>query len=211
MNNFLRKNLWLKLAALLLALFLWVFVLLRSQSEVSIEAIPQVKSYPAGFCVVDTTPDSVSLVLKGNQRVLSRLAPSDVKVQLALKEARAGRVFVPVKEEDIKAPPHIGLVSVRPPGVWVVLSRNVKVTVPVKPNIIGLPAEGYRVLRIEAFPDKATVECAPRGLKELATEPVDISGLTETLVEEAPVREPDRDLAVTPAQVRVKVTISKSE
>jgi len=211
MRNFIKENLWVKIAALLLAVFLWLFVLLRSQSEVSIDAEAQIKGLPPGFCVLKAEPPTFSLVLKGNERALARLRPADVKVQFTLDEARPGRVFVPVKKEDVKAPPHISLVSVRPRGLWVNLSRDVKMTVPIKPNIIGLPADGYAVENIEIVPDRATVECAPRELKELTTEPVDISGLTKTVIEGVPIKGPEGDLKVTPPEVRIKVTISKSE
>jgi YbbR domain-containing protein len=211
MRDFFKHNLWLKIAALLLSLFMWVFVLIRSQTEVSMEVETQVKSQPPGFCIVETIPKAVSVVLKGNERVLKRLRPSEIKVQFSIKEARTGRIYVTLSEESVKAPPHIGVVSIRPQGLWVVLTRNVKMTLPIKPNIIGLPGEGYGVEKVEVFPDRASLECAPRELKELTTEPVDISGVTDTVLEGAPIREPEGALKLTPREVRIKVTVTRQK
>lgn len=210
MKLFLKENFWLKLASLSLAVFLWFFVLFRSQSEITVEVEPRVQA-PGGFCVLETRPEAVSLTLKGNERILRRLKPSDIKIFFTISEAKGGKVFVALSEENIKLPPHIALQGVNPSGIWVVFSRNVKVTLPLKPNIIGLPTQGFRVERVEIFPEKAQVECAPRDLSQLSTDPVDISGANENISEETAIQKPEKGIKISPQQARVKVIIRRAE
>lgn len=208
MKLFFKENFWLKMASLFLAVFLWFFVLFKSQSEISIEVEPRIQA-PAGFCVLETRPENVSLALKGNEHILRRLKPSDVKILFTINEARSGRLFVPLTGDNIKLPPHIAVQSANPSGIWVVFSRNLKLTLPIKPNIIGVPGQGYKVDRVQLFPDKAQVECAPRDISQLTTEPVDISGASESVSEETAIQKPNNKIKVTPQQVGVKVIIRR--
>lgn len=208
--RFITDNFWLKLASVLLAVIMWFFVLFRSQVEVSMEVTPTFKQAPEALSVVEVNPEAVTVLLKGNERILGRLRPSDIKLVLNLKEGERGKTFIPIERDDIKTPPHVSPVSYKPTGIWVVLESTVKLTLPVRPDILGQPGQGYAVERIEVMPDMVEVEGAGEEMKSshLTTEPIDISGLTATLAKDVRIKAP-AGAALKPEQVKVRITIRR--
>ncbi len=205
-------NIWLKGAALLLSVFLWFFVLFRGQVEVTMDVEPQFSKIPAELTVAEKKPETVTVLLKGNEFVLKRLRPSDIKLPIELKEAETGRSFVHVDRKDIKTPPHVSVVSVSPDGVWVYLERRASAMLPVKPDVKGRPARGFIVYKIQAAPDKAEVQ-GPKDtldkLDSLRTDPIDINGVNGTLEKDSAIKVPEDIERITPGEVRVKIEIRR--
>ncbi len=208
-KEMIRNNLWLKVAALVLAIILWLFVIFRTQAEVSMEVEPRIKNAPGDMCVMDQKPSTINIVLRGNENFLQRLKPSDVRVSVYVQEPRRGRVYVPIKKENVKLPPHTYVVGLNPAGIWLTLEEKTKTVLPIKPQIIGEPAKGFVVERIETDPDVAEIECAREELKSIYTEPVDISGENRTVEQEVALRGPEKSTGVSPEQVKVKVFIKR--
>ncbi|MDA8170084.1 MAG: CdaR family protein [Nitrospiraceae bacterium] len=205
-------NLWLKLASVLMAIALWFFVMLRSQAEVSMEVEPHFIKTPSPLILVESRPQAVGVVLRGNERMLHRLKPENIRIYLNLKDAGQGKTFVSIDTEDIKAPPHVAVVSVNPPGVWVTLETRSTTVLPVKADIKGEPADGYIIEKIEITPGKVEAEGAQRELKklrEIVTEPVDISGAKESVNGEINLKLPDKVVSLSPEQVRISVIIRR--
>ncbi len=207
-------NIWLKAAALLLAVFLWFFVLLRGQSEMSMDVEPQFKNLPADLIVAEMRPDTMSVLIKGNEFVLKRLKPSDIKVPLKLAAMETGRYFIRVDAQDIVTPHHVSVVSVSPDGVWIYLEKRASVMLPVKPEVRGLPARGFAVYKISATPDEVEVR-GPKDtldkLDALKTETIDITGINATLEKDVAIKVPDDVEKVIPGEVRVKIEIRRGK
>lgn len=84
-------------------------------------------------------------------------------------------------------------------------SRDVEVTIPVTEaadfaekiitiDLVGQPAEGYRVLSLNVEPSAVLVQGRPtqlNNLSQVTTEPIDITGLTESFVTPASLALPD--------------------
>jgi YbbR domain-containing protein len=213
LKGLVRHNLWLKASALALAVALWFFVLLRTQSEISMEIEPEIRNLPEDYCLMEKKPASVTVVVRGNERLLARLKPSDVRLSVSMPEPKEGRMSVPVSAGDVKLPPHTGLVSMSPSEVRVSLARRIGlVKLPVKPSVTGRPAKGYAVDRIEVSPESVEVRCLReefRSLASLSTSPIDVSGAENDITEDAAVISPDRTAMVEPEQVTVKIRLRK--
>ncbi len=89
-------------------------------------------------------------------------------------------------------------VSVKPPVARVVVPIEPQpgfAEVPVVPRTVGQPAEGYRVASISVDPATVTLRGNPEVLQTLPgyveTEPLDISGATQDIVERLPLRVPE--------------------
>ncbi len=205
-------NIWLKGAALLLAIFLWFFVLLRGQSEMSMDVEPQFKNLPADLIVAETRPDTMNVLIKGNEFVLKRLKPSDIKIPLKLAAMETGRYFIRVGSEDVLTPPHVSVVGVSPEGVWVYLEKRVSAMLPVEANVTGRPATGFAVYKISTTPDEVEVrgpKDAVERLGALKTETIDITGINATLEKDVTIKVPDDVEKVIPGEVRVKIEIRR--
>lgn len=117
-------NLWLKTAAVLIAVVLWAFILFRNQAEINVDIKPVFNNVPEGMIVAQIRPEVISVTIRGNSRLLKQLKSTDIQFRIDLKNAAPGRVFVPANSERLKLPQHLGLVGVTPSGVWVVLEKT---------------------------------------------------------------------------------------
>lgn len=214
MNRKIFSNIWLKGAALLMAIFLWFFVQFRGQNEMSVLVEPQFSKLAPSLTVTEMRPDTVEVTLQGSGVVLRGLKPQDVTIPIKRKGVRPGRLVVWLNRNDVRVPAHVSVVGVSPSRIRVRIERKATAVLPVKPDIIGQPAAGYFIYRIQTTPDKAQAEGpkqALSGLTGLETGPVDISGANDTFDEDVDIKIPGKIDSVVPNQVRVKVVIRRRQ
>ncbi|MDA8172209.1 MAG: CdaR family protein [Nitrospiraceae bacterium] len=208
------SNIWLKGAALLMAVFLWFFVQFRGQTEMTVEVEPEFSKLPAALAVAEKRPNAIDVTLKGNELVLKRLKPGDIRIPLQLKDMETGRIFIPLAKSDVYTPPHISVVSVSPSGIWLYIEHKASVILPVEPDIKGRPAPGFTVYEVQTTPDRAEAEGPKETLSRLdslKTEPIDISGASDSLDKDVDIKIPDDIDKVEPRQVGVKVVIRRKQ
>jgi hypothetical protein len=120
MNGLLRD--WeLKLAALGLAMALWVFVTTSEKGEVVLAARVELDALPPGLQVVGERPDSVDVQLHGLRAVLGRLGPEQVRARVSLAGVRPGEVFLRLLPEQIVVPAGVTVLRVSPSRVRLVV------------------------------------------------------------------------------------------
>ncbi len=205
-------NIWLKAAALLIAIFLWFFVLFRGQTEMTMDVEPEFSKLPATLTVAEKRPNTVSVLFKGNELALKRLRPGEIRIPIQLKDAAPGKFFIPLAKSDVRTPPHVSVVSVSPSGIWLSVEQKASAVLPVEPNIKGRPAGDFTVYQIQTTPDKVEAQ-GPKDalarLDSLKTEPIDISGANDTLEKDVYIKVPDDVDKVVPRKVDVKVVIRR--
>lgn len=205
-------NIWLKGAALLIAIFLWFFVLFRGQIEMSMDVEPEFSKLPAALTVAEKRPNSINVSLRGNELVLKRIRPGDIRITIPLKNAGTGKVFIPLGKRDVRTPPHVSVTSISPSGIWLSIEPKASAVLPVEPNIKGRPAPGFTVYQIETTPDKALAQGpkeALAGLDTLRTEPIDISGADSTIDKYAYIKVPDDIDTVVPRKIKIEIVIRR--
>ena len=90
MKKIFLENLGLKIAAVLLSIVLWLFVTSRGQSEISIDVPLEFKNIPSGLEMVNHSTKTISLSIKGQERLIKNIKPSDIMVSVDLSKARKG-------------------------------------------------------------------------------------------------------------------------
>jgi len=207
-----RKNLWLKAAAVALAVVLWLFVISRSLIDVSMRSQVEFVNVPEGlYLVVPESSSSVAIGLRGPERIVKGLGPHNVKVTVDLSGFSKGAHHVGIDKDRIGLPMFVRVLSIDPAVVTVSLEEAIRRSVPVKPDVAGSPEAGYRVLRMKVTPGSVEVQGAKSKVQKLqwvATEPVDISGASETVTREVGVLAP-AGLQTQPGKVTLEVTIEK--
>ena len=131
--------------------------------------------------------------------VQARRSSVDTKVALSPRDASNLPVF------NVKVVPPVAriVVPVEPqPGY---------AEVPVVPLTVGQPAEGYRVASISVEPATVTLRGSPEALQKIPgyveTEPLDISGATQDVVERLPLRVPENVSIIGTKTANVTVRI----
>ena len=111
----------LKLAALGLAVALWLFVMTSEKADMVVPAPVELEATPAGLTVVGDRPESVDVQLHGLRTTLARVPLDQVRVRVSLAGARAGETVVRVLPEQVAVPPGVAVTRISPSRVRIQL------------------------------------------------------------------------------------------
>lgn len=206
-----KKNLWIKVIAVLLAVGLWMFVISRGQSELSLEVPVVYRDLPTGLQVAGAEK-TVTLVVRGHERFIRNLSPEDIHVSVNVADLKKGIHPYRVTRSDVKLPAALRVVSIFPSAINVQAEETLKKRVHVTPVVTGTPLEGFRRGMVEVVPEEVMVEGMVnevRRLQSLETEPVDVSSASATVVAEAKIRKPGGSVLPEVNTVTVRVVIVK--
>ncbi|UCH44208.1 MAG: YbbR-like domain-containing protein [Nitrospiraceae bacterium] len=210
-KDFFTTNIWLKLASLLLAIALWFFVILSGRSGVDIEIPITFMNLSPELEMVDS-PQTVSVSVEGQERLLKKIRSKEIQAVVDLVNAKAGRSFFSLSEENIKLPRTLELISINPEIISLTIEKQMRKTVSVKPSIVGLPLEGHAIVEMKVVPDTVIIE-GPRSviskLYTLKTEPIDITGINSDLRYKAGLSMPNSNLKSNTQKVDIYISVQK--
>ena len=208
MKKLLFENLGLKVSAVLIAVLLWLFVTWRGQSEVSFEVPIEFKDVPVGLGIVSSSAKSSNVTVKGQDRIMKSLRPSDIRVLVDMGKARKGEGSYHINKDDVKLPYAMSVRSIDPSTIRVRLDETVTKTVPVRAPISGSPAPGFYIKSVEVEPKNIVIQglkTEVRKIDEIGTDQMDISGINSTQTQEL-----NLDMAganIKPEREKVRVTV----
>jgi len=182
----LHRNLPLKAAALLLAIFLWFWVLLNEHNpivEVPVEVAVTAEDVKAGLALRQSLP-SVEVRLRGLKQDTDDIG-GEVEAFISCRgmgpERRSLRV-------QVRAPGNVTVTSIRPPEVLILLEEVIGETRPVELRLVGEVPPGYELLDAEVSPEVVRVS-GPRSQVERAGRVVATMDLVQA-VHQVPVSRP---------------------
>jgi YbbR domain-containing protein len=210
MKKIILENLGMKLTAVFLSIFLWLFVTSRGQSEISLDVPIEFKDIPPGLEIVSQSVKVIGLNMRGQERLLKNIKPSDISVSLDLSKAKPGESTYSVHQEDMRLPHAITVTNINPASVKIVTEETVRKTVRVIPILTGEPERGFYVKSVSVIPPSIEIEGIRREVSRtntLKTEPVDVTGVNETFAEDSKLDMTGRIVRTKTATVTVQVVI----
>lgn len=163
------KNLHIKIFAVLAAITFWVLVVslentfFRFPNEIPIQVFNQ-----APELALASPLGSVRLIIRAqDQNALKNLQASDFEAYIDLRNVGAGERKVPVSVSSKK--PQVSVVNAIPSEIEVTLEPVRRKTISVSPEIIGAPAEGYRVSDARLERMTVTAEGAESSLRNISS------------------------------------------
>lgn len=204
-------NLGYRLLAVAIALFLWVVARGSSSVERGFDIPVVLQGVPDDLVVVDQGADVVNVRLQGTRAALRNLDPERLEYELDISTSKPGQAAFEVDLSRLELPRGARVVSRSPSRIELTFERRVAKTLKVKPDVEGVPAEGYRIASVQVDPPRVRVAGARSEvlrLAEVATETIDVSGATAPLEKEVRVATgPGHVWAESPRVVRVKVAV----
>jgi YbbR domain-containing protein len=146
----LHRNLLLKTTSLLLAIFLWFWVLLNEENPI-IEAPVKVEVTTVGLSprlALQRTLPTVEIRVRGLKQDVSEVT-DQVDGFVSCRDLEAGSYRLAVQP---RAPENVTVTNIRPPEVPVVLEEVVSETRPVDLRLVGEPPAGYELIGAEQRP-----------------------------------------------------------
>ena len=187
-------HLGLKVLAVALAALMWTTVSRDSLVERSVRAPLEFQNVPDGLEIVNDTPGTVDVRVRGTSSLLSRLEPGDIVAVLDMRTARPGQRMFHLIADEVRVPMGVEIVQVSPPTITFDFERASSRIVPVVPTIDGDPGPGYIVGEVSSDPARVEVVGPESRLRELhnaTTEPVSIQNATRPVQERVTVGVPD--------------------
>ncbi len=213
LNRFVTTNPWLKLTSLVLASMLWFFVVSKGRSVIVVDTAIEFKNIPEKLKVINNR-QRAAVSIEGYERLLQKLRQEDINVVIDLAEVKEGDVVLPLSSDNVTLPKALTVNDISPQTIKLKIEAKEKKTVPVRTVIVGSPASGFRVEKIEAVPDSIQIE-GPRSVIEkiysIKTEPVDITGVTGSFKYNAYLDVGEKNIKTEPTEVSVSVATKKTQ
>jgi len=204
-------NLGYKLLAVALAVFLWVVARGSSSVERGFDIPVVLQGLPSELVVVDQGADMVNLRVSGTRAALRNLEPERLEYAVDLSGAKPGVAKFEVDLSRFELPRGARIVSRSPAQIELGLESRATRPVKVRADIEGKPADGFRVVGIDADPPRVRITGARAEvlrLSEVATETVDVGGAAAPVEREVHVAPGAGHLWVEdPGPVKVRVDI----
>ncbi len=211
LREFLFNNIGLKAISLLLALLLWLQVAGQ-------QTVQRTLSLPVEF--VNMAPEveisndyvrRVDVVLSSRQGT-SNFEDGSLTVRIDLRGSIPGaEKSYPLTADNISGRPSgVEVVSISPTSIRLLLENTVRKSIAVVPELVGEPAEGFQVTKVQA--PRVTIigpQSRVQEVSEAQTEPIGITGLSSTLVTNVAVDIGEVALRMEPVSVDIIVTIEE--
>lgn len=202
----------LRLLALGIAIGLWFSASFKDREALSERLVEASVSYnrPRGFVILDPV-QRVNVRLRGSSKLIRKLNPYMVDVQIELAQTQPGTVNVNLGPENVLMPEGLEVVSIDPNVLRVELEREVSQRLPVVPHLVGKAAPGVVADEPEVFPNQVLVtgpESLLAKIQSLSTRPVSLDGHDLTFEETVAVVPPDPLIQIVqPSKVSVRVPL----
>ncbi|OGR27576.1 MAG: hypothetical protein A2139_00480 [Desulfobacca sp. RBG_16_60_12] len=181
----LKRNRFLKLLSLLLALALWFAVSGEERTETSLNMTLEMVNLHKNLMVTSEVPPAIQVRVVGSRSIINNLSQARLIQTLDLSGYKSGRHTFSLGPNSLSLPRGVQVVRIQPNPITLTLASTLTRTLPVKPALENNPAEGYELLSANTRPPQVTVrgpypELAD--LQSIPTLPIDLSFLKENTV-----------------------------
>ncbi|MCX7793139.1 MAG: CdaR family protein [Thermodesulfovibrionales bacterium] len=212
--DFFRKDLILKITSLFIAIVLWFFVVIKGQTEITMNVPLELKYIPRGLGVESKSVSQVTVGVKGFEQIIKNLKPYDVKVSVDLSKAKKGMNVIYLGSKDVSIPSSLTVTSIEPSSVRIRLDEIRVKRVSIIPELTGEPQRGYVISAVRVEPETVEIEGLRSHIEKMRyikTEPLSIDGIKEDITFTALLEPPAGYVRINPESVKVKVIIRRQK
>lgn len=171
------------LLALAIAVFLWGIAHGTRDIERAFNIPVEIHGVNDSLVVTDQSADDINIRVAGSRAALNNLNPAKLKYLVDVSDQKSGVGEYEVELSRIDLPRNIEPRSHSPSRIQIRMERQGRKAVGVRADIEGKPPPGYRLVGVRVLPGRVWLVGARSHvmrLSEILTEPVDVSGLTES-------------------------------
>jgi len=212
------RNWGLKLFAALLALVLWLVLIPeeKTYSEKTLTIPLETRNIPPDMELVEKPAASVDVTVRARMRIIDQITPASVVAKLDLEKATIYQEEYPINQSMISLPPGAEVLRITPSKVDLRLENTAQIGLDIVPTLVGKPAEGLKLLKVEVVPPKVEVkgpESKIRKTDKVTTTPINLADLTGSTEIDADLilPRPEMRLVTPQTKVRVKIQMEKTE
>jgi YbbR domain-containing protein len=213
-RQFLAHNFGLKLISVVLAAGLWLAVSRDEQAEVPVEVPIEFRNIPENLQISSEHIPEAQIRLRGPERLIRRVQPSDVHLDVDLAGSKPGERTFDLTAEQVHQPFGVQVMLVVPTQLHLSFDTELQRRVEVRPRVVGQFATGYSIDRVIALPPTISISGPRRRVEAVEaaiTDPVDVSGIMQRgiFVTHAYVSDPMVQV-IGPTSIRVNVIMKQT-
>jgi len=215
--NLFKKNLNLKIFAVILAIVLWIYVNKTQDpftvllTEINMIIDLKTINTPKGLVPVEL-PETCVITIIGSQESINKMKNDDIKAYIDLEGKSAGSMTCNI---DVKTPPGIKVNNIKPSFVTVTIDKIEKKSFPVDIVPEGNPQKGFLAGKPELKNTSVTFEGPSLYIKKISSVKIyaDLNGLDDDFIQNmSPVpfdsnSNPIKGLISLPAKIPVKIPV----
>jgi len=212
------RNWGLKLFAALLALVLWLVLIPeeKTYSEKTLTIPLETRNIPPDMELVEKPAASVDVTVRARMRIIDQITPASVVAKLDLEKATIYQEEYPINQSMISLPPGAEVLRITPSKVDLRLENTAQIGLDIVPTLVGKPAEGLKLLKVEVVPPKVEVKGPESKIlktDKVTTTPINLADLTGSTEIDADLilPRPEMRLVTPQTKVRVKIQMEKTE
>ncbi len=209
------ENLWVKIAALILAALLWFHVVTEKvyQNQITL-ALTQVE-IPGDLVLMEPPPESVMVTVSATGKNLLRSDWKRSGTRLLVTGGRPGKFHYDITAENLALikPELVKLIEVVAPREYTFrCDRLADKDVPIKSRVVIIPDQGYAVSGADSLSPAVARVSGPRSalaqIRQIETEPVRLEGVRNDLMMRSALTYPDiYGLKITPDSVDLHIKV----
>lgn len=204
-------DLALKALSLGLAIVVWFVIAGEKTSEMGLSVPVELQNVPPDLELTGDPVTHVEVRLRASPGIIQRIGPGEVAAQLDLGGTGEGERIVHLTPETIRVPFGVKVVKINPAIITLAFERTVEKVVPVRPRMIGRPAQGFEVAELASNPPEVRMTGPRSRVQEVEsafTEPVSVEGAKDSVSDTVSLGLEDPLLRILGSpQVRVTVRI----
>jgi len=214
LRNYVLNNLALKVVALAVAVLLWWSVGRDPMIEIPMTVPLELLHAPSDLEINSTYPLQTQITVRGPERLLQGMHPSEVHAILDLEGASLGERTFDLSPQQVQVPRNARVAYIVPSQFHISFDRSATRTVDVKARVIGTLLSGYGITNVTTDPSQVTVvgpEKRVSAIDSAMTDPVDATGVvgSATFTTHAYVADPLVRVQ-TPAPIHVTINTEKT-
>lgn len=211
--DFFRREPLLKVISLLAAIVLWFFVVVKGQTEITIDVPIELKYIPKGLGVESKSNNTIMVTVRGFEQIIKNLKPYDIKVSVDLSRAKRGINVIHLTPREVILPNSLTVTAINPNTIRIRLDEIMVKRIPIKAQISGFSAN-KQVADIRIEPSMVEIEGFKSriwDLRYIKTEPISLEGVVEDTTFTVSLEPPAGEIRLNPETVKVKILLRRQQ
>ncbi len=174
-----------KTLSLIFALMMWYFVVGEDKVDMTIYVPIEITNLPQSLIISNQFKKQLEVAISGPRGLVRSISTQNITRSIDLANARPGTQVFQNKPDTINLPRGITIQRIQPANITLTIDKLLEKDLPIKPMIIGNPAEGFEIVSVTANPADLSLKAPAEALKDtlfLSTQPIDVEGLNSSLI-----------------------------
>jgi len=163
---------------------MWYFVVGEDMVDMTIYVPIEITNLPQSLIISNQFKKQLEVTISGPRGLVRSISTQNITRSIDLSNAKPGTQVFQNKPDSINLPRGITIQRIQPANITLTIDKLLEKELPIKPMIIGKPAEGFEIAAVSAKPPTLSLKAPAEALKDtlfLSTQPIDVSGLNSSL------------------------------